>query len=155
MAAGAYDSYEGFLREAIRRHWESRPKERLSFLSLLMATREAWQVAWDRASRSGQKLATGAAGTAAALVLLRAFVGGPLGFLLTGASVASLATLYARQHDQVRARAERYRELVADYRGRYAAVKNRYILGDIDRPERDLMIDGLLQRFLSDLGAPG
>ena len=72
-ATTAYESYDGFLREAIRRHWEAYPKARLSFLSLLLATREAWQVAWDRASASGGRLATGAAGAAAVAVLLRTF----------------------------------------------------------------------------------
>lgn len=147
----AYDGYEGFLREAIRRHWESRPKERLSFLSLLLATREAWQVAWDKATRSRQKLATGAAGAAAVAVLLRTFAGGPLGFLLTSASIASLVALYAREHDRVRKRADQYRGLVAEYQGKYASLRNRYVVGEIDQPERDLMIDGLLQRFLQDL----
>lgn len=147
----AYDGYEGFLREAIRLHWESRPKERLSFLSLLLATREAWQVAWDKATQSRQRLATGAAGAAAVTVLLRTFAGGPLGFLLTSASIASLVALYVREHDRVRQRSDRYRSLVAEYRGKYASLRNRYVMGEFERPERDLMIDGLLQRFLQAL----
>ena len=81
-----YDSYEGFVRTVIRAYWESGKSSRVTFLALLLATRETWAVALDKTLTpgAGKKALAGAAGAAAVAVLLRAFLGGPLGLLLTG-----------------------------------------------------------------------
>ena len=64
-APATYDTFSGFLHTAIQRYWTG-SKNRVNFLALLFATREAWDVAWDRATSpgSGKKLLTGAAGVA-------------------------------------------------------------------------------------------
>lgn len=151
-----YETFEGFLQSAIKAYWESPGRSRTNFLSLLLATRKAWQVAWDEATEpaTGKKILTGAAGAAAIAVLVRVFLGGPIGILLTGASVASLVAIYAKNHKRIWAQAERYRGLVETYRRRFAEVRDEYVDGKLRREQRDLMIDGLMRRFLTDLEAP-
>lgn len=146
-----YDSYEGFLRAAIRAYWESGSASRVNFLALLLACRETWQVAWTRAATSPGRILTGAAGAAAIAVLLRTFLGGPIGILLGGASVASLVAVYVKNHERIWRQVARYRGLIEDYRGRFEQVRGDYIDEKVDRQQRDLMLDGLMSRFLSAL----
>lgn len=146
-----YDAYSAFLRAAIQRTWER--KERVRFLALLLATREAWDVAWTSATtpEAGKKLLAGAAGVAAASVLIRIFLGGPIGLLLTGASAVSLVALYAKNHERIWALRERYEKMVGEYRGKFEQCRARFIDGKASREEMELMIDGLLARFVADI----
>ena len=123
-----------------------------SFIALLLASREAWEVAWDevRAPGVGKKLVTGVAGAAVVAMLVR-FFAGPLGLILTGASIASLGALYARKHRHIWAQQERYRGLLDTYRVKHQRLRGKFIEGLVDEEERDLMIDGLLRRFLEEL----
>ena len=43
-----YVTFQGFLRSAITQYWERRGSSRVTFLALLLATREAWGVALDK-----------------------------------------------------------------------------------------------------------
>ena len=145
----AYRSYDGFLKVAIRQYWEN-DGDRANFIALLLASREAWSVAWEGATApgTGKKILTGAAGAAAIMVLLRVFLGGPIGLILTGASVASLGVLYARNHKHIWAQRARYAALIGQYRVKHKQVRTKFVDGDLDEDERDLMVDGLLRRFL-------
>ncbi len=145
-------TYDGFLKTAIKKYWEQ-GSDRANFIALLLASREAWEVAWDgvRAPGAGKKLLTGAAGAAAVVVLLRVLLGGPIGLILTGASVASLGALYARNHKRIWAQQERYKQLINQYRVKHQQVRTKFVDGGLDADERDLMVDGLLRRFLEDL----
>ncbi len=149
----AYDSYEGFLRAAIKGYWETKGASKATFIALLLATREAWAVAWGKttSAEAGKKMLTGAAGAAAVAVLLRTFVGGPIGLLLTGASVASLVAVYVRNHERIWERVEIIRRMVDAYRGQYETVHRDRSNGTLTDDQRDLMIDGLMGRFLLDL----
>ena len=82
-------------------------------------------------------------------LILRVVLGGPIGLLLTGASIASLVALYVRNNRQVIAKVGGYREIIADYRPRYEAVAEEAK----DEATRHLMIDGLMTRFLNELDA--
>lgn len=147
-----YDTYDGFLKRAIKAYWEE-GADRVNFIALLLASREAWGVAWDgaRAPGTGKKLLTGAAGAAAVVVLLRLLLGGPIGLILTGASVASLGALYARNHKRIWAQQSRYKQLMGQYRVKHQQVRTKFVDGAIDADERDLMMDGLMRRFLEEL----
>jgi hypothetical protein len=151
-ARDPYATYDGFLKAAIRAYWD-RGADRANFIALLLASREAWEVAWDgvRNPATGRKLLRGAAGAAAVVVVLRLLLGGPVGLLLTGASVASLGALYARNHKRIWAQQARYATLIGLYRGKHQQVRAKYVEGDIDADERDLMFEGLLRRFLDEL----
>ena len=151
-APATYDSFSAFLHTAILRYWTG-SKNRVNFLALLFATREAWDVAWDRATSpgSGKKVLTGAAGVAVVAVLVRVFLGGPIGLLLTGASAASFVALYAKNHERIWQQVARYKQLVGAYRPKYDACRIDYIEGKVAREQMELMIDGLLGRFLAEL----
>jgi hypothetical protein len=145
-------TYDDFLKTAIRKYWDQ-GSDRVNFIALLLASREAWEVAWEGARKpgTGKKLLTGAAGAAAVLVVLRLLLGGPIGLLLTGASVASLGALYVKNHKRIWAQQERYKLLIDEYRGKHMSVRAKFVDGGLDSDERDLMIDGLLRRFLEQL----
>ncbi|MCA9575921.1 MAG: hypothetical protein H6726_07015 [Sandaracinaceae bacterium] len=145
-----YATFQGFLRSAITQYWERRGASRVTFLALLFATREAWGVALDKTLdiETGRKALRGAAGVAAITVLLRIFLGGPIGVLLTGASLVSLVAAYAKNHDRVWAKQERIRELVGGCRTEHERVLSEFRAGQFAEHERDLMIDGLMSRFL-------
>lgn len=148
-------SYAEFLREAIRTYWRTRRGRRVRFLALLLASREAWGVALEEAASvdSAKKVLTGAASATAVAVLLRVLLGGPLGVLLTGASIAGLVTVYGRNHRDVMVQSERCRRLVDAYRGRWKEIVDEHARGSLRSDQRDLMLDGLLRRFLDDLDA--
>lgn len=149
----AYESYEGFLKLVVKRFWDEQRERRVDALALLLASREAWEVAVDKATSalSLKNLLASAAGATAVTMLLRSVLGGPLGLILTGASVASLATLYAKNQQRVRQRAQAYRRLVTQYRGDFEAVREDYLASRIRRDQRDLMVEGLFARMLAQL----
>lgn len=152
-----YASYDGFLKTTIETYWTKR-RNQIHFVALLLASREAWEVAWDgvTATGTGQRALTGAAGAAAVYVALRLLVGGPIGLVLTGVSVASLVTIYVQNHRRIWDQQERYKKLIAEYRVKYEQIKAKYVEGLIDEAQRDLMVDGLMNRFFEDIDAdPG
>jgi hypothetical protein len=71
-----YASYDGFLKTVIESYWETL-RNSAHLLALLLASREAWSVAWASfSSQDTQRRALmGAGGAAAIYVLLRIFIG--------------------------------------------------------------------------------
>lgn len=148
----AYESYDGFLKTAIKKYWDQ-GSDRVNFVALLLASREAWEVAWDgvRSPGTGKKVLTGALGATAVIFAIRLLLGGPVGLILTGASIASLGALYAKNHRRIWAQQERYKGIIGQYRVRHQQVRAKFVDGALDADERDLMIDGLLRRFLEEI----
>jgi hypothetical protein len=62
-------------------------------------------------------------------------------------------TLYVQNHRRIWDQQERYKKLIAAYRVKYDQIKAKYVEGLIDEPQRDLMIDGLMNRFFEDIDA--
>ena len=93
----------------------------------------------------------GAGGAAALYVLLRLFIGGPIGLVLTGVSIASLVAAYSSNHRRIWDQQDRYRKLIADYRVKYDKVRADWLEGTISEENRDLMIEGLLNRFMEEM----
>ncbi len=147
----AYESYEGFLRAALKEYWDSGRASRINFLALLLASREAWSVAWDGVAGGGKRILAGAAGAAALTLLLRTVVGGPVGLLLGGATIASLVALYVRKHREIWAKVDHFRVLLSRYRPRFEEVRDDYLDGKLRTDQRDLMMDGLLARLLDEI----
>lgn len=149
-----YASYDGFLKTALESYWNTR-RNSVHFIALLLASREAWSVAWRgiTAEGTGQRAMMGAGGAAAIYVILRIFIGGPIGLVLTGVSIASLVAAYSSNHRRIWDQQERYRKLIGDYRVKYDRVRADWLEGTIVEEGRDLMIDGLLNRFLEDIDA--
>lgn len=150
-------TFEDFLTTSVHRIWErgdSRPSE---FLAVLLAVPEAWQVAWDETTKDGYgKLAVASAlSVATVTTLLRLIASGPLGLLLTGLSVGTLATIYASEQAKIVERTRVIGEVVERFRvefGELVAERDR-------KPMREsqwtVMMDGFLARFLGEVASPG
>ena len=77
----------------------------------------------------------------------------PIGMVLTGVSVASLVTVYVQNHRRIWDQQKRYGKLIGEYRVRYDQIRAKYVEGLVDEQQRDLMIDGLMNRFFEDIDA--
>jgi len=148
-----YESYEGFLRAALKEYWDSGRSSRINFLALLLASREAWPVAWEGAAGSGKKILAGAAGAAALTMVLRVVIGGPIGLILGGATIASLVGLYVKSHKEIWAKQEHFKGILDRYRPKFDEVRGDYLDGKLRTDQRDLMLDGLMTRLLDELDA--
>jgi hypothetical protein len=146
-------SFEDFLRAAIHRYWESPGRDRLTFLSLLFATRESLPVALERFTRpeSQRTALLTSAGAVAATVLLRTLLGGPIGLLLTAGSIAGLAQLYVRRAPDVKDRSTRIRRLIGGYRREVEGALDSGKRGSLSDDQLDLVLEGLLGRFLDEV----
>ena len=149
-----HESYDHFLQVALATYYEKGGKgRRVNFLALLLASGETWKVAWQRVkgvSLTG-KVVSGVASAVAIRMLLRYALAGPIGIVLTAASMASLVSLYVRNQDAIAAKVKGYREMIKDYEIRYEKVRGDWVDRKIDADQRDLMMDGLLQRFLAEI----
>ena len=94
---------------------------------------------------------TGAAAATAAAILIRAFLGGPLGILLTGASVASLVAVFLKRRHRIWPKVKRMRALVAEYEGRFEELQADARRSQVRLDQEQLMLEGLVGRFLADL----
>ena len=149
-----YESYDKFLHRVLGLYYEKGGKDRkVNFLALLLASGETWKVAAQRVmglSTTG-KVVSAAAGAVLVRMLLRYALGGPLGILLTGASVASLVALYVRNQRRIHDRVAGYRTLIVDYRTRFEEIRGHWAEAKIDEAQRNLMVEGLVARFVDDL----
>jgi len=149
-----YDTFDDFLRVAIKeyyeRGWKTRP---VNFVALVIASGQAFALAKDslKGEKGLKKIAIGA-GLAIALRLgLKYALSGPLGILITAGTVASLLAVLASNHRQVRKKIGVYREILQQARVRYDELQGGYTANRYPVADRNLMIDGLMKRFLGDL----
>jgi hypothetical protein len=149
-----YDTFDDFLRHAIRefygRHGKTRPAQ---FIALIIASGQAVGVVKDSfAGEKGLKKVAVGAGLAVALRLaLRYALSGPLGILITAATAASLLAVLATNQRTVRQKIGVYREVIQQTRVRYDEIQGGYSANRYPVEDRNLMIDGLVKRFLADL----
>ncbi len=61
--------------------------------------------------------------------------------------------LYVKNHERIWQQVARYKKLVSAYRPKYEECRVDYIEGKIRREQQELMVDGLLGRFLAELDA--
>jgi hypothetical protein len=153
-----HDNYDQFLQVALATYYEKGGKgKRVNFLALLLASGETWKVAYKRVknvSLTG-KVVSGVAGAVAIRMLLRYALAGPIGIVLTAASVASLVSLYLRNQDAIAAKVKGYREMIKEYELKYEKVRGDWVDRKVSADQRDLMLDGLLQRFLAEIEERG
>ena len=151
--SGLYTDYDHFqkiaLKEYYDRGWTSR---RGNFIALLIASGQtAFSLAKDSVvdGTGTKKLAIGAALAIALRVGLKYALGGPLGLVLTVAAGASMiGYLFKNQKDIVK-KVGLYRELITETKTRYEEIQDGWRSGRYDATERNLMVDGLLKRFLA------
>jgi hypothetical protein len=148
-----YGEWDAFLKQGIReyydRGWTTR---RGNFIALLIASGQtALSLAKDSVvDGSGTKRVAIGAGLVVALRIgLKYALGGPLGLVMTVAAAASMvAYLIKNQRDVVR-KVGNYRAMIVDTRQRYEDIQGGWRDGKYAATDRNLMIDGLMKRFIA------
>jgi len=147
-----YGDFDSFLKIAIReyydRGWSTRKG---NFIALLIASGQtAVSLAKDSVvDGSGtKKIAIGAAAVLALRVGLRYALGGPLGLVLTLAASASMVSYFIKNQRDIIKKVGTYKTLILDQRERYEELQRGWRDGKYDTTSRNLMIDGLMKRFI-------
>jgi hypothetical protein len=152
--AEVYENFDAFIQQVITETYEKGAK-RAEFVALVLASGELIPLAWGRIKQTGvRELAMGAAGVVALRVGLKFLLGGPLGVILTGFTVATLISFFWSHQKEVLARRKPYKQLIGDTHEKYEDIQARYRDGRYDAGERALLIEGLLRRVLTEVEAP-
>lgn len=152
--ADVYESFDGFMQQVIKETYE-RGWKRPEFVALVLASGELMQMAWGSVKKAGvRELAIGAAGAVALRYGLRFLLGGPLGVVLTGFTVAAVVAFFWQNQKEVLDRRAPMRKAISDTREKYDDVQARYRDGRYDAGERALLVEGLLRRLLNEVEAP-
>lgn len=149
-----YSDFDAFLKDAIYEYYRrSGKKNKGNFIALIISSGEIASLALDsvKSPASMKKLALGAAGVLALRVGLRYVLSGPLGIILAGATAASLIAYFARNRGEITTKIGVYRELVSEVRRNYEKLQSDHRDARFDEEQRNLMVDGLMKRFLTDL----
>lgn len=149
-----YTNFDALLKSILHQYYERSGKLRKgNFIALLIASGEITSMALDslKDGTGVKKLAMGAAGVVALRLGLRYALSGPLGILVAGATAASLVAYFVRNRREITEKIGRYRKLVADLRQNYDKLQSDHRDARLSREQLTLMVDGLMQRFLSDL----
>ncbi|MEZ4398742.1 MAG: hypothetical protein R3B06_01890 [Kofleriaceae bacterium] len=155
-STGIYKDFDAFKKQAIRdyydRGWTTR---RGNFIALLIAIGGGATAGLAKdavVDGTGTKKVAIGAGLALALrVGLRYAVGGPLSLVLTAAAGASMLAYLVRNQKDILKKVERYKAVIADVERKYATTVSGWRDGTYDLAQRNLMIDGLLKRFVADV----
>lgn len=152
---GIYANFDTFLKQAIKeyydRGWTTR---RGNFIALLIASGQtAFALAKDSVvDGSGTKrVAIGAAAILALRIGLRFAIGGPLGMVLTVAAGASMVAYFIRNQKDILKKVQKYKLLIAEAEKKYTETQSGWRDGKYGVPDRNLMIDGLMKRFIADI----
>jgi hypothetical protein len=152
---GIYSSYDAFLKQAIReyydRGWTTRKG---NFIALLIASGQtSLALAKDSmVDGSGtKKVAIGAGLFLALRIGLRYALGGPLGLVLGVAAGASMVSYFVRNQKDIVKKVSRYRTVIAESDKRYDEVQAGWRDGKYQITERNLMIDGLMKQFVTQI----
>ena len=152
----AYDDYDAFLRQAVREYYRRGWKtHRGQFIALVLTSGQMTSMAADSV-RSGsglRKAAMGAAGVVALRLGLRYFLSGPFGILLSAAVVASAVGYLLKNQKEIVAKMDPCRTLITEIRTKFDETQGGYRAGRYDAAGRNLMVEGLLKRFLEQVDA--
>lgn len=150
---GIYNSFDAFLKQAIReyydRGWSTRKG---NFIALLIASGQtSLALAKDSVvDGSGtKKVAVGAGLLLALRIGLRYAIGGPLGLVLSVAAGASMIAYFVRNQKDIIKKVSSYRTAIADVDKRYADVQSGWRDSKYSVTDRNLMIDGLMKQFIA------
>jgi hypothetical protein len=151
-----FDDYKAFLKEAIREYYDRGWKQRRgNVIALLIASGQAFSLAADSVKDGSglKKAAMGAAGVVALRLALRYALSGPLGIVLTGAAAVSAVGYLVKNQKEIGTKVGLYRTLVEETRGKFDEIQGGYRGGRYDAAARNLMVDGLLRRFIDEVDA--
>ena len=148
-----YVGWDAFLKQGIKeyydRGWTTR---RGNFIALLIASGQtALSLAKDSVvDGSGTKKVAIGAGLAIALRIgLKYALGGPLGMVMTVAAGASMIAYLIRNQKDVLKKVGVYKAAIVDTHKRYDEIQSGWRDGKYAATDRNLMIDGLMKRFIS------
>jgi hypothetical protein len=151
-AQSIYNDFDSFLKVAIREYYDRGwTKRKGNFIALLIAAGStSFALAKDSVvDGSGtKKLAIGAAAVLALRVGLRYALGGPLGLVLTVAAGASMISYFFRHQKDIVRKVGVYKTAIKESSGRYDEIQAGWRDGRYDATERNLMVDGLMKRFI-------
>lgn len=154
-ARSMYNDFDSFLKVAIReyydRGWTTR---RGNFIALLIASGQtAFALAKDSVvdGTGTKKLAIGAAAVLALRIGLKYAVGGPLGLVLTVAAGASMVSYFFRNQKDIIKKVSVYKKVIEESSKRYEEIQSGWRDGKHDVTDRNLMIDGLMKRFIQQI----
>lgn len=149
-----YESFDAFMQQVIQDTY-ARGAKRPEFVALVLASGELLPMAWGRIKQAGVRdLALGAAGVVALRYGIRWLVGGPLGVILTGFTVATLISFFWANQKEVLSRRKPYKQLISDTHDKFEDIQSRYRDGRYDTGERALLVEGLLRRVLAEIEKP-
>jgi hypothetical protein len=148
-----HESFDRFLQTAIKDYYERSGAERRgNFVALVIASGEVVPMAAEAVKKSpARNLAAGAVGALALRAGLKWALGGPLGMVVGGLTVASMLAVLRAQQKGVGAKVKAYREVIRLAHSEYDKVQDAHADGKYDDDERGLLIDGLMQRLMRDL----
>ncbi len=153
-AGDIYNDFDAFLRSAIYSYYQGTGRKRKgNFIALIIASGEIPALALDsiKTGAGAKKVAIGAASILALRIGLKYAISGPLGIILAGATAVSLVTYLVRNRGEIVSRIGANRAAVATLRTNYTTIQSDLRDGRTDEERRNLMLDGLMKRFLSDL----
>jgi hypothetical protein len=152
-AQSLYSEFDAFLKQAIReyydRGWTTRKG---NFIALLIASgTTSFAMAKDSVvDGSGtKKLAIGAGLMIALRVGLKYALGGPLGLVLSVAAGASMISYFVRNQKDIVRKVSVYKKVIEDSEKKYAEVQAGWRDGKYQITDRNLMIDGLMKQFIT------
>lgn len=150
-----YEDFDSFLKVALREYYDRGwSKRRGNFIALLIASGQtAFALAKDSMIEGSgtKKVAIGAAAVLALQVGLRYAIGGPLGLVLTVAAGASMVSYFLRNQKDIIRKVGVYKRNIQETHDRYEDAQAGWRDGKYDIGERNLMIDGLMKRFLEQI----
>ncbi len=152
-AQGLYTTWDAFLKQAIREYYDrSWTNRKGNFIALLIASGQtSLALAKDSVvDGSGtRKVAIGAGLLLALRIGLRYALGGPLGLVLGVAAGASMVSYFIRNQKDILKKVTAYKALIAENEKRYGEVQDGWRDGKYQSIDRNLMIDGLMKQFIT------
>ena len=150
---GLYTTWDAFLKQAIREYYDrSWTTRKGNFIALLIgAGQTSLALAKDSVvDGSGtKKVALGAGLLLALRIGLRYAIGGPLGLVLGVAAGASMISYFIRNQKDIIKKVGAYRTLITEHEKRYDEVQSGWRDGKYQIVDRNLMIDGLMKQFIT------
>jgi hypothetical protein len=155
-SAAAFDTFDQFVKQALKdyydRGWSTRKG---NFVALLIASGQTMSMAKDSltGSKGLQRAAIGAGALVALRIGLAYALTGPLGILLTAAAGVSLIAFFVKNQKSITEKLPKYRKLIAENRTKFEEIQSGYRANRYGAAQRNLMVDGLLKRFLAECDA--
>jgi len=152
-ASGLYTAWDAFLKQAIREYYDrSWVTRKGNFIALLIASGQTSLALAKDSMIDGsgtKKVAIGAGLLLALRIGLRYAIGGPLGLVLGVAAGASMVSYFIKNQKDIVKKVGSYRTVIAEHAKRYDEVQAGWRDGKYQVTDRNLMIDGLMKQFIT------